>query len=304
MDYEIVRKGIEKAILKNPADVSAYEDMFSLFKDYDGVNHSKAHERNRDFQTAIRNGLNKTLGEGDFDVADKFSNLLFRSLVFDAPFYFDAYLQAVEITIIYELQSKNNLLNGELSKTKEKLADSEEKNKTLQDSVSEADAVKTKLDRTLQVVNYQTVSMKEYEEKIKELTSELDELKSADKKKEENEEPVKISSETEKEAKKEVVPEEPGTLADVAARINNIFASAQKTADDYIQLVNKKFADRETVIAEARTKSDEIISNANKEADILKAQADFEINQKWAVFNSKVDSVLKAHEELKDLLKR
>lgn len=67
------------------------------------------------------------------------------------------------ITIIYELQSKNNLLNGELSKTKEKLADSEEKNKTLQDSVSEADAVKTKLDRTLQVVNYQTVSMKEYE---------------------------------------------------------------------------------------------------------------------------------------------
>lgn len=31
------------------------------------------------------------------------------------------------ITIIYELQSKNNLLNGELSKTKEKLADSEEK---------------------------------------------------------------------------------------------------------------------------------------------------------------------------------
>lgn len=208
------------------------------------------------------------------------------------------------ITIIYELQSKNNLLNGELSKTKEKLADSEEKNKTLQDSVSEADAVKTKLDRTLQVVNYQTVSMKEYEEKIKELTSELDELKSADKKKEENEEPVKISSETEKEAKKEDVPEEPGTLADVAARINNIFASAQKTADDYIQLVNKKFADRETVIAEARTKSDEIISNANKEADKLKAQADFEINQKWAVFNSKVDSVLKAHEELKDLLKR
>lgn len=96
MDYEIVRKGIEKAILKNPADVSAYEDMFSLFKDYDRVNHSKAHERNRDFQTAIRNGLNKTLGEGDFDVADKFSNLLFRSLVFDAPFYFDAYLQAVE----------------------------------------------------------------------------------------------------------------------------------------------------------------------------------------------------------------
>lgn len=96
MDYEIVRKGIEKAILKNPADVSAYEDMFSLFKDYDGVNHSKAHERNRDFQTAIRNGLNKTLGEGDFDVADKFSNLLFRSLVFDAPLYFDAYLQAVE----------------------------------------------------------------------------------------------------------------------------------------------------------------------------------------------------------------
>ena len=208
------------------------------------------------------------------------------------------------ITIIYELQSKNNLLNGELSKTKEKLADSEEKNKTLQDSVSEADAVKTKLDRTLQVVNFQTVSMKEYEEKIKELTSELDELKSADKKKEENEEPVKIPSETEKEAKKEVVPEEPGTLADVAARINNIFASAQKTADDYIQLVNKKFADKETVIAEARTKSDEIISNANKEADKLKAQADFEINQKWAVFNSKVDSVLKAHEELKDLLKR
>ena len=106
MDYEVVRKRIEKAILKSPADVSAYEDMFSLFKDYDKVDHDEAHKRNRGFQQAIRNGLNKTLGDGDFDVADKFSNLLFRSLVFDAPFYFDACLQAVE----YESRSTKSFI--------------------------------------------------------------------------------------------------------------------------------------------------------------------------------------------------
>jgi len=96
VDYEALRKQIERAIVRDRTDVSAYEDMFSLFKDYENENKTKAHERNRDFQESIRSGISAVAGAGDFDKAELLDNLLFRSLVFDAPLYFDAYLQAVE----------------------------------------------------------------------------------------------------------------------------------------------------------------------------------------------------------------
>lgn len=96
MDYEKIRRRIESAIARNREDISAYEDMFSLFKDFEKENFNTAHKRNADFQETIRAGIQLTAGEGDFDRAEKLDNLLFRSLVFDAPYSFDAYLQAVE----------------------------------------------------------------------------------------------------------------------------------------------------------------------------------------------------------------
>lgn len=111
MNYERLRKNIETAIRNKPYDTPAYEDMFSLFRDWEKqdklyLNNSanndlssvsrKAHEANRNFQEVIRHNLVQSVNTGDFDVSEDLDNLLFRSLVYDAPVFFDAYLQAVE----------------------------------------------------------------------------------------------------------------------------------------------------------------------------------------------------------------
>jgi len=87
---------IDRAILKSPLDVAAYDDKFALCRDYEGTEFRLAHEWNQALQEEIRAGLKLAVDTRDFKTAEEFDNLLFRSLLFCAPHYFDAYLQAVE----------------------------------------------------------------------------------------------------------------------------------------------------------------------------------------------------------------
>lgn len=96
MDYSKMKSSIDRAILKNPLDVAAYDDMFALCRDYEGAEFRLAHEWNQALQEEIRAGLKLAVDTRDFKTAEEFDNLLFRSLLFCAPHYFDAYLQAVE----------------------------------------------------------------------------------------------------------------------------------------------------------------------------------------------------------------
>lgn len=96
MDYSKMKSSIERAILKSPLDVAAYDDKFALCRDYEGTEFRLAHEWNQVLQEEIRAGLKLAVDTRDFKTAEEFDNLLFRSLLFCAPHYFDAYLQAVE----------------------------------------------------------------------------------------------------------------------------------------------------------------------------------------------------------------
>ena len=96
MDYSKMKSSIDRAILKSPLDVAAYDDKFALCRDYEGTEFRLAHEWNQALQEEIRAGLKLAADTRDFKTAEEFDNLLFRSLLFCAPHYFDAYLQAVE----------------------------------------------------------------------------------------------------------------------------------------------------------------------------------------------------------------
>lgn len=96
MDYSKMKNSIDRAILKSPLDVAAYDDKFALCRDYEGAEFRLAHEWNQVLQEEIRAGLKLAVDTRDFKTAEEFDNLLFRSLLFCAPHYFDAYLQAVE----------------------------------------------------------------------------------------------------------------------------------------------------------------------------------------------------------------
>lgn len=96
MDYSKMKSSIDRAILKSPLDVAAYDDKFALYRDYEGTEFRLAHEWNQALQEEIRAGLKLAVDTRDFKTAEEFDNLLFRSLLFCAPHYFDAYLQAVE----------------------------------------------------------------------------------------------------------------------------------------------------------------------------------------------------------------
>ncbi len=96
MDYKKMKSSIDRAILNRPLDVAAYDDKFALCRDYEGTEFRLAHEWNQALQEEIRAGLKMAVDTRDFKTAEEFDNLLFRSLLFCAPHYFDAYLQAVE----------------------------------------------------------------------------------------------------------------------------------------------------------------------------------------------------------------
>jgi predicted phage terminase large subunit-like protein len=96
MDYSKMKSSIDRAILKSPLDVAAYDDKFALCRDYEGAEFRLAHEWNQALQEEIRAGLKLAVDTRDFKTAEEFDNMLFRSLLFCAPHYFDAYLQAVE----------------------------------------------------------------------------------------------------------------------------------------------------------------------------------------------------------------
>lgn len=85
-----LKNGILNAINKQPEDYSAYEDLFSIAKSYND------HDLNHLLRDKLYIGLKAVIEKRDFNTAQMFDNLIFHSLLFSAPFYFDDYLQAVE----------------------------------------------------------------------------------------------------------------------------------------------------------------------------------------------------------------
>ncbi len=96
MDHQRIKAVIEAAIIKRPVDLTGYEDLFSLCREHQAENFAAAHEWNHDLRGMVGRALRSLVEAGDFRAAEQFNGLLFRSLLFGAPHFFDDYLQVVE----------------------------------------------------------------------------------------------------------------------------------------------------------------------------------------------------------------
>ena len=90
MDNHLI-KNIFAKIKKTPADITAYEDMFSLCRNMESENFKLAHETNERLRKSISKAIKKR------DNVERFFELYKRTLLFDAPYYFDSYLLYIEI---------------------------------------------------------------------------------------------------------------------------------------------------------------------------------------------------------------
>lgn len=77
-------------IKKDPEDLQAYEDIFSLCMSYEEEDFKLAHKANKELRELIGANINT-------DNATKLYKLYKRTLLFDAPYDFDSYLLYIEI---------------------------------------------------------------------------------------------------------------------------------------------------------------------------------------------------------------
>ena len=91
-----MKQYFERAIEKYPKDISPYTDMFNYCKNTAKDYPEKGHDWNHELREKIALALKTCLLKEEFNTAIQFDDLLFKSLLFGAPFYFDDYLQAVE----------------------------------------------------------------------------------------------------------------------------------------------------------------------------------------------------------------
>lgn len=88
MNYLKLKENIEKAIHAHPMEVEPYNDFFDLCREYEKIDFEVAHEWNHNMRVYIGWALRSAVERADFTAAERFDNLLFRSLLFGAPHFF------------------------------------------------------------------------------------------------------------------------------------------------------------------------------------------------------------------------
>ncbi len=100
----------------------------------------------------------------------------------------------------------------------------------------------------------------------------------------------------------EIKVEESGTLAEASAQINNLFEAAQATVETYIDNIKKRAEKSEQILADVRKQAEGIISEAEAVAQKRLDAADVEIDEKWAVIESRLLVMYESHKGLKELV--
>jgi len=95
---------------------------------------------------------------------------------------------------------------------------------------------------------------------------------------------------------------ETGTLAEASAQVNNLFEAAQATVETYIANIKKREEKSEQILADVQKQADEIISEAETVAQKRLAAADVEIDEKWAVIESRLLVMYESHKGLQELV--
>ena len=93
MDYKKLIPKIFQKIKKSPRSFEAYNDVFTICRSMESENHKMAHDTNAELRRYIVKGLKRCHHQD----AENFYSLYKKSLLFDAPHIFDAYLLYLEI---------------------------------------------------------------------------------------------------------------------------------------------------------------------------------------------------------------
>lgn len=93
MNYEMISNAIRKVIEDRPNDYAAYKDLLSLCRSWETEEFRAAHEVNKE----LRNLCARQIRASDVENAGKFYEVWRRSLLFDAPHDFDAFMTYIEL---------------------------------------------------------------------------------------------------------------------------------------------------------------------------------------------------------------
>lgn len=93
MNYEMISVAIRKAIEDHPNNLAAYKDLLSLCRSWETEEFRAAHEVNKE----LRNLCARQIRASDVENAGKFYEVWRRSLLFDAPHDFDAFMTYIEL---------------------------------------------------------------------------------------------------------------------------------------------------------------------------------------------------------------
>ncbi len=100
----------------------------------------------------------------------------------------------------------------------------------------------------------------------------------------------------------EIKVSETGNLAEAAAKITGLFETAQLTADTYVENMRKRDTRSEEILADVEKQAEQIISEAEEVARKRLAAADVEIDEKWAVIESRLLVMYESHKGLQELV--
>lgn len=93
MDYDHLSKTILSVISNKPLDIGAYNDLFSLCRDWESADFQKAHDTNKRIKELAAGNMRKAQAK---DIG-KFYEQWRKCLLFDAPHDFDSYLTYMEL---------------------------------------------------------------------------------------------------------------------------------------------------------------------------------------------------------------
>lgn len=93
-----------------------------------------------------------------------------------------------------------------------------------------------------------------------------------------------------------------GNLAEAAAKVSGLFEAAQRTVDTYLENMKRRDERAEAAFNDVQKQAEQIISEAEDVASKRLAAADAEIEEKWAVIESRLLVMYESHKDLKELV--
>lgn len=100
----------------------------------------------------------------------------------------------------------------------------------------------------------------------------------------------------------EIKVSESGNLAEAAAKVSGLFEATQRTVDTYLENMKRRDERAEAAFNDVQKQAEQIISEAEDVASKRLAAADAEIEEKWAVIESRLLVMYESHKGLKELV--